>query len=58
MYAALPDALPEGLSVLDQSSATDQDSYTVTAAFADANSLVAIGDLASVTHSAHAGRRA
>ncbi len=49
VYAALPDALPEGLSVLDQSSATDQDSYTVTAAFADANSLVAIGDLANVS---------
>ena len=49
VYAALPDALPEGLSVLDQSSATDQDSYTVTAAFAEENSLVAIGDLAKVT---------
>jgi osmoprotectant transport system substrate-binding protein len=49
VYAALPDALPEGLSVLDQSSATDQDSYTVTKAFADANSLVQIGDLAKVT---------
>jgi osmoprotectant transport system substrate-binding protein len=48
VYAALPDALPEGLSVLDQSSATDQDSYTVTAAFAEENSLVAIGDLANV----------
>ena len=48
VYAALPDALPEGLSVLDQSSATDQDSYTVTAAFADENSLVEIGDLAKV----------
>jgi osmoprotectant transport system substrate-binding protein len=49
VYAALPDALPDGLSVLDQSSATDQDSYTVTAAFADANALVQIGDLAKVT---------
>jgi osmoprotectant transport system substrate-binding protein len=49
VYAALPDALPEGLSVLDQSSATDQDSYTVTAAFAEENSLVEIGDLANVT---------
>jgi osmoprotectant transport system substrate-binding protein len=49
VYAALPDALPEGLSVLDQSSATDQDSYTVTAAFADANSLASIGDLAEVS---------
>jgi osmoprotectant transport system substrate-binding protein len=49
VYAALPDALPQGLSVLDQSSATDQDSYTVTAAFAEENSLVEIGDLANVT---------
>ncbi|HYI51628.1 MAG TPA: ABC transporter substrate-binding protein [Microbacterium sp.] len=49
VYAALPDALPEGLSVLDQSTATDQDSYTVTAAFADENSLVTIGDLANVS---------
>jgi osmoprotectant transport system substrate-binding protein len=49
VYAALPDALPEGLSVLDQSSATDQDSYTVTQAFADENSLVSIADLAKVT---------
>jgi osmoprotectant transport system substrate-binding protein len=49
VYAALPDALPDGLSVLDQSSATDQDSYTVTKAFADENSLVTIGDLANVT---------
>ncbi|MCR2762344.1 ABC transporter substrate-binding protein [Microbacterium sp. zg.B48] len=49
VYAALPDVLPEGLSVLEQSTATDQDSYTVTKAFADANSLVEIGDLASVS---------
>jgi osmoprotectant transport system substrate-binding protein len=49
VYAALPDALPEGLSVLDQSTATDQDSYTVTAAFAEENSLVEIGDLADVS---------
>ena len=49
VYAALPDALPEGLVVLDQSSATDQDSYTVTSAFADQYGLVSIADLASVT---------
>jgi len=49
VYAALPSALPEGLSVLDQSTATDQDSYTVTAAFAEENSLVTIGDLANVS---------
>lgn len=49
VYAALPKALPEGLEVLDQSSATDQDSYTVTAAFAQANGLTTIADLAKVT---------
>ncbi|MEZ3159579.1 ABC transporter substrate-binding protein [Microbacterium sp. BWT-B31] len=48
VFAALPDALPEGLTVLDQSSATDQDSYTVTAAFAQQHSLKQIGDLANV----------
>lgn len=49
VYAALPDALPEGLVVLDQSTATDQDSYTVTSAFADEYGLVSIADLADVT---------
>lgn len=48
VYAALPDALPAGLEVLDQSSATDQDSYTVTKAFADQYNLTTIADLANV----------
>ena len=48
VYAALPDALPEGLTVLEQSTATDQDSYTVTAAFADQYGLETIADLADV----------
>jgi osmoprotectant transport system substrate-binding protein len=48
VYAALQEALPEGLTVLDQSSATDQDSYNVTAAFAEENGLTSIGDLAGV----------
>ncbi len=48
VYAALADALPEGLEVLDQSSATDQDSYNVTQEFADEYSLASIGDLANV----------
>ncbi len=48
VYAALGDALPETLSVLDQSPATDQDSYNVTADFAAANSLTSIADLAGV----------
>ncbi|MGC5170737.1 ABC transporter substrate-binding protein [Micromonospora sp. DT81.3] len=48
VYAALADALPEGLTVLDQATASDQDSYTVTAAFAEANGLTTIADLADV----------
>jgi osmoprotectant transport system substrate-binding protein len=48
VYAALEEALPEGLSVLDQSPATDQDSYNVTADFAAENDLVSIGDLAGI----------
>jgi osmoprotectant transport system substrate-binding protein len=49
VYAALPDALPEGLEVLDQSTATDGDSYTVTKAFADKYNLKTIADLKNVT---------
>ncbi len=49
VFAALPDALPEGLVVLDQSTASDQDSYTVTAAFAQEWNLTTIADLANVT---------
>lgn len=48
VYAALQQALPEGLTVLDQSSATDQDSYNVTAAFAEENGVASIGDLAGI----------
>ncbi|WP_341954510.1 ABC transporter substrate-binding protein [Salinibacterium sp. TMP30] len=49
VYAELADALPEGLTVLDQASATDQDSYNVTADFASANSLVTLADLAGLS---------
>ncbi|MDA1359005.1 ABC transporter substrate-binding protein [Glycomyces luteolus] len=49
VYAALQEATPEGLRVLDQSPATDQDSYTVTKAFADEWSLTTVDDLANVT---------
>ncbi|NUQ91156.1 ABC transporter substrate-binding protein [Glycomyces sp. MUSA5-2] len=49
VYAALGEALPDGLTVLEQSTASDQDSYTVTKAFADANSLTSIADLANVS---------
>jgi osmoprotectant transport system substrate-binding protein len=40
--------LPEGLSVLAASPATDQDSYNVTAEFAAANGLVSLADLAGL----------
>lgn len=49
VYAALQESTPEGLRVLDQSAATDQDSYTVTRAFADEWSLTTVDDLANVT---------
>ena len=47
--AALREAAPAGVNVLDGSPATDQDAYTVTAAFADEWSLTTIDDLANVT---------
>ncbi|WP_105566909.1 ABC transporter substrate-binding protein [Microbacterium halophytorum] len=46
--AALDDALPESLVALEYAPATDQDSYTVTRAFAEENGLTSIGDLAGV----------
>ena len=49
VYAALAGALPEGLEVLDQSPATDQDSYNVTKEFSEANGVTSIADLAKVT---------
>jgi osmoprotectant transport system substrate-binding protein len=49
VYDSLADATPEGLRVLDQSPATDQDAYTVTEAFAAQWNLVNIEDLAAVT---------
>jgi osmoprotectant transport system substrate-binding protein len=49
VYAALEDALPDGLTVLDQSPATDQDSYNVTSDFAEANDLTTIADLAKAS---------
>jgi len=49
VYAALKDAMPDGLTVLDQATATDQDSYTVTKAFADKYHLSSIADLKNVT---------
>jgi osmoprotectant transport system substrate-binding protein len=48
VYAALGAALPEGLTALALSPATDQDSYNVTANFAAQNNLVSIADLANL----------
>ena len=48
VFAELATALPEGMTALDMSPATDQDSYNVTADFAAANGLVSIADLAGV----------
>lgn len=46
--SALGESLPEGLRVLPFAEATDQDSYTTTAEFAEQHSLTTIGDLAGV----------
>jgi len=48
VYSALEEVVPDGLAVLEQSLATDQDSYNVTAEFAETNGLSSIGDLAGV----------
>ena len=48
VYAALQEALPDGLTALDYAEASDQDTYTVTKAFAEANDLTTIADLADV----------
>ena len=49
VYAELKKVTPAGLHVLDQSPATDQDSYVVTRQFADTWGLTTIADLAKVT---------
>jgi len=48
VYAALQDAAPEGVQVLAQSEATDQDSYVVTRAFSEKYGVTSIEDLADV----------
>ena len=48
VYAQLAAATPSGLRVLDQSAATDQDSYVVTRGFADTWGLTSIDDLVKV----------
>lgn len=49
VYAALGEALPDGLRLLEQSPATDQDSYVVTKEFAEKWDITTIEDLAKVT---------
>lgn len=49
VFAALEQAAPEGLNVLEQSPATDQDSYVVTQELADEWSLSTVADLEKVT---------
>ena len=49
VFAELEGVLPDGLTVLDQSSASDQDSYNVTQVFADENGLSSLADLADVS---------
>ena len=49
VYAELEGALPDGLRVLEQSPATDQDSYNVTREFSEANGVTSLADLKDVT---------
>lgn len=49
VYSALGDALPDGLRALDAAEASDQNSYTVTQAFADKWDLTDIASLKNVT---------
>lgn len=49
VYSELVDALPDGLTALDYSPATDQDSYNVTQAFSDENGVTSLADLAGKT---------
>ena len=48
IQAALGEALPGSLRVLDFAEASDQDSYTTTKAFAEEHSLTSIADLAGI----------
>lgn len=48
VYAALEEAVPDGLRVLDQSPATDQDSYVVTREFSEEYGVTSAADLAAV----------
>ncbi|WP_353827964.1 ABC transporter substrate-binding protein [Agromyces sp. SYSU T0242] len=49
VYAELEGALPDGLRVLEQSPATDQDSYNVTSEFSEENGVTSLADLKDVS---------
>lgn len=49
VYSALVDQLPEGITALEMSPASDQDSYNVTADFAAKNGLVSVADLSKIS---------
>ncbi|MFA4841661.1 MAG: ABC transporter substrate-binding protein, partial [Agrococcus sp.] len=48
VYDALVEAAPEGITILDQAPATDQDAYVVTREFAEQYDLTTVADLANV----------
>lgn len=48
VYDALVEAAPEGITILDQAPATDQDSYVVTREFSEEYGVTSIADLADV----------
>lgn len=49
VFDQLQDALPDSLRVLDQSTATDQDTYTVTAEFSKTNNVTSLDQLAALS---------
>ena len=50
IYGALPAVLEaSGLAVLDQSTASDEDSYNVTKEFSEANNVTSLADLSALT---------
>jgi len=55
VYAALKDALPDGLTALQFADASDQDTYTVLKSFADENELTSIADLSKLSEPATIG---
>jgi osmoprotectant transport system substrate-binding protein len=56
--AALPKALPSGVSIAKAAPATDQDTYTVTKDFSEKNSITSLADLANYKGSLTVGANA